>query len=74
MANKQLAAKIDVRIKNALDRFCNENGLIMSRFLEEAILDKIEEKEDLSDLRKLRKETYRDLDAVMGDLKKSGKL
>ena len=74
MAAKQLATKIDENIKDALDAFCEEKGLKINRFLEDAILDKIEEYEDLSDLRKLRAESFRSFDDVLKDLKKSGKL
>ncbi|TDJ07927.1 MAG: hypothetical protein E2O68_02870 [Deltaproteobacteria bacterium] len=74
MGAKQLATKIDERIKDALDAFCEERGLKINRFLEDAILDKIEEYEDLSDLRKLRRESFRSLDDVLKGLKKSGKI
>lgn len=74
MAAKQLATKIDENIKDALDAFCEEKGIKINRFLEDAILDKIEEYEDLSDLRKLRAESFRSFDDVLKDLKKSGKL
>ena len=74
MGVKQLATKIDERVKDALDAFCEERGLKIGRFLEDAILDKIEEYEDLSDLRKLRRESVRSFDDVLKDLKKSGKI
>lgn len=74
MGAKQLATKIDENIKDALDSFCEEKGLKINKFLEEAILDKLEEYEDISDLRKLRKESFRSFDDVMKDLKNSGKL
>jgi len=74
MALKQLATKIDENIKNALDAYCEKRGLIIARFLEDAILDKIEEDEDLSDLRKLRGESFKSMDAVIKELKALGKL
>ena len=74
MGAKQLATKIDEDIKNALDAFCEERGLKINKFLEDAILDKIEEYEDISELRKLRKEKSRPLKDVIADLKASGKL
>lgn len=74
MGAKQLATKIDENIKDALDSFCEEKGLKINKFLEDAILDKLEEYEDVSDLRKLRKESYRPFEDVMKDLKDSGKL
>jgi len=74
MGAKQLATKIDEKIKDALDSFCEERGLKINRFIEDAILDKIEEFEDISDLRKLRSETFRPFEDVLKDLKKSGKI
>ena len=74
MGAKQLATKIDEDIKDALDSFCEDRGLKINRFLEEAILDKIEEYEDISDLRKLKREKSRSFDDVLKELKTSGKL
>lgn len=74
MALKQLATKIDESVKDALDSFCEERGLKINRFLEDAILDKIEEFEDLTDLRKLKNDSFRSFDEVVKDLKSSGKL
>lgn len=74
MGAKQLATKIDEDIKDALDSFCEKRGLKINRFLEDAILDKLEEYEDISDLRKLRNETFRPLDQILKELKSSGKL
>jgi hypothetical protein len=74
MGAKQLATKIDENIKDALDSFCEEKGLKINKFLEDAILDKLEEYDDISDLRKLRKESFRSFEDVMKELKDSGKL
>lgn len=74
MAAKQLATKIDEHIKEALDSFCEERGLKINRFIEDAILDKLEEYEDISDLKKLRNESFKPFDEVLKELKKNGKL
>lgn len=74
MAAKQLATKIDEKVKDALDLYCEERGLKIGRFLEDAILDKLEEHEDISELKKLRAESFRSLEDVMKDLKRDGKL
>jgi hypothetical protein len=74
MGAKQLATKIDEDIKDALDAFCEDRGLKINRFIEDAILDKLEEYEDVSDLKKLRNESFRSFDDVLKDLKKSGKI
>jgi len=74
MGAKQLATKIDGNIKDALDSFCEERGFKINRFVEDAILDKLEEYEDISDIRKLRSETFKPLSSILKELEKSGKL
>ena len=74
MGAKQLATKIDENIKDALDSFCEEKGLKINKFLEDAILDKLEEYEDVADLRKLRNESFKPFDQVLKELKANGKL
>lgn len=74
MAVKQLATKIDEKIKDALDSFCEERGLKINRFLEDAILDKLEEYEDVSDLKKLRQDSFKSLEEVLKELKNLGRI
>jgi len=74
MSQVQLAARIDARVKEALDRVCNARGLKMNRFVEDAILDKLEELEDIEDLKAIRCEPTRALSAVLKDLGLDGKL
>ena len=74
MGAKQLATKIDANVKDALDSFCEERGFKMNRFIEDAILDKLEEYEDVSDIRKLRNESFKPLSSILKELEKSGKI
>ncbi len=74
MSQTQLAARIDSRVKAALDRVCDVRGLQMNRFIEDAIIDKLEELEDIEDLKTLRHEPTRPLSAVLKDLGLDGKL
>jgi hypothetical protein len=74
MSTKQLATKIDEKIKDALDSFCEERGLKINRFLEDAILDKLEEYEDVSDLKKLRQDSFKSLEEVLKELKNLGRI
>lgn len=74
MGAKQLATKIDEKVKEALDAFCEERGLKIGRFVEDAILDKLEEYEDLSDLKSLRNESVRLFSDVLDELKADGKI
>ncbi len=74
MAQVQLAARIDARVKEAMERICDSRGLKMNRFVEDAIIDKLEELEDIEDLKSIRHEPTRPLSAVLKDLGLDGKL
>ena len=74
MKSKQLATKIDKRVKEALDNFCKTRGYKINHFVENAILDKLEEYEDLRDLGKLRSGAFLPFDEVVSKLKSSGHL
>ena len=63
-----LSARIDTRIKAMADKFCKSRGLVMARFVEEAILDKLEESQDVADISKLRRESVRPFDDVLREL------
>ncbi len=70
----QLATKIDEGVKKAVEQVCKTRGLKMGRFIEDALLDKLEELEDQEDLKLLRREPARPLADVLKGLKTSGKL
>jgi len=74
MAQSQLATRIDQRVKTAVERICSERGLKMNKFIEEALIDKLEELEDIEELKKIRFETTRPLEELLKDLKLDGKL
>jgi antitoxin component of RelBE/YafQ-DinJ toxin-antitoxin module len=74
MKTKQLATKIDSSVKEALEAVCEERGIKMNRFIEDAILDKLEEMEDVEDLKIIRRENYRPFAEVLKELKKNGKI
>lgn len=68
MAQKQLATRVDERVKNAVEEVCASRGLKMNRFIEEALIDKLEELEDVEDLKKIRFEPTRPLEEIVGEL------
>jgi hypothetical protein len=70
----QLGARIDKRLKQALEEVCKARGLKMSRFVAEALIDKLEELEDIGDINKLRFEPTRPLSDVIRDLHLDGDL
>jgi len=74
MAQSQLAARIDARVKLAVDRICEERGLKMNRFIEDALIDKLEELEDIEELKTIRHEPTRPLSEVLKDLGLDGKI
>ena len=64
-----LTARLNKKVKNLPDQWCKSRGLVMARFIEEAILDKLEESLDIEDLDKLRRELTRPFSDVMKELK-----
>lgn len=74
MRQTQLATKIDQGVKEAVEAVCKAHGWKMNRFIEEALLDRLEEFEDIADLKSLRKELAKPLHEVLKNLKARGKL
>jgi len=72
VATVQISARIDQRLKRALDEFCRSRGIVMNHFIQEALLDRLEELEDVEDLRALRHEPTRPLADVLAELKLDG--
>lgn len=70
----QLAARIDPRVKAAVEEYCRARGLKMNRFIETALLDRLEEIEDIDDVKRLRTEPTRPLKEVLRALKRDGLL
>ncbi len=61
---EQLATRIDVQVKRAVEELCEARGLKMNRFIEEALIDKLEELEDIEDLKLIRSEATRPLSSI----------
>ncbi len=72
MMTVQINARIDVALKRALDEYCRSRGIIVNHFIQEAILDRLEELEDAEDLKALRHEPTRPLSEVLAELKLDG--
>ena len=74
MPTVQINARIDAGLKKALEEYCRSRGIIMNHFIQEAILDRLEELEDAEDLKALRHEPTRPLSEVLAELKLDGSL
>ena len=70
----QIATRIDARIKKAVQQVCRARGLKMNRFIEDALLDKLEEMEDVEDVNRIRFEPTRSLDELVADLRLNDKI
>jgi len=74
MGTVQINARIDERLKKALDEYCRSRGIIMNHFIQEAIFDRLEELEDIEDLKAIRHEPTRPLADVLAELRLDGEL
>ena len=74
MPQIQLATRIDSEVKKAVEALCESRGLKMNRFIEDALIDKLEELEDIEDLTRIRFEPTRPLSDVIKSLKLNGKI
>lgn len=74
MGTVQIGARVDEALKNAIEEYCRSRGIVMNHFIQEALLDRLEELEDIDDLKKIRHEPTRPLAEVLRELKLDGKL
>jgi uncharacterized protein (DUF1778 family) len=70
----QIAVRVDGRLKRAVDEACRVRGVKLTRFVQEALLDKLEELADAGELPRLRREPTRPLRDVIRDLGLDGEL
>ena len=64
----QIAIRVDGRLKRAVDEACRVRGVKLTRFVQEALLDKLEEIADAEDVPRLRREPTRSLRELIRDL------
>ncbi len=74
MATVQINARIDAELKKALEEYCKSRGVVMNHFIQEAILDRLEELEDVENLKRIRHEKTRPLSEVLKELKLDDKV
>ncbi len=74
MAKVQINVRVDGALKAAIDQYCRSHGVIVGHFVQEALLDRLEELEDVDDLKRIRHEPTRPLADVLRDLGLDGGL
>ena len=70
----QISARIDPVLKRAVESYCRSNGIVMNHFIQEALIDRLEELEDVDDLKRIRHEPTRPLTDVLAELGLDGDL
>lgn len=68
MATVQLNARVDEEVKRAIEDYCRPRGIVMNHFIQEALLDRLEELKDVDDLKSLRHEPKRPFAEVVREL------
>lgn len=74
METVQINARIDPVLKRAVENYCRSNGIVMNHFIQEALIDRLEELEDIDDLKRIRHEPTRPLTDVLAELGLDGDL
>ena len=69
MEQSVLTARVSKKVKRLADQWCKSQGLVLARFVEDAIIDKLEESHDHAELEKLRREPTRPFSQVLKELK-----
>ena len=74
MSKVQISARIDAQLKAAIEEYCKARGIIINHFVQEALLDRLEELEDVEELKKIRHEPTRPLAEVLAEMGLDGEL
>ena len=72
MPTVQVSVPVDVAIKKALADYCRRHRLAASDFIQDALVDRLQELEDIEDLRQIRDEPTRPFSDVVADLDLDG--
>ena len=68
MGKVQISAWVDEALMHAVTRHCRSRGIGMDPFIEEALVDRLQEIDDIEDVKRVRHEATRPLAEVLGEL------
>lgn len=74
MEKVQINVRVDAAVKDAVEGYCRPRGVAMNHFVQEALLDRLEELDDMEDLKRIRHEPTRPLADVLKELGIDGSL
>lgn len=64
----RISARIDPLLKRAVEKYCRSNGVAMNHFIQGALIDRLEELENIQDPKRIRHEPTRPLADVLAEL------
>ena len=67
MRTAQVSARIDASVMRAMQDYCRSNGIVMKHFIQEAILDRLDELADIEEIERLRLEPTRPFSEVLAE-------
>ena len=68
MKSVQISARIDPALKMAIRTCCTSRGIVLNHFIQEALMEHLEELEDVEDLKHILREPTRPLVDVLREL------
>ncbi len=74
MEAAQISVRIDPVLKRAVERYCRSNEIVMNHFIQEALIDRLEELEDIDHLKRIRHQPARPLTEAFAELGLNGDL
>ena len=74
MSKVRISARIDTSLKKALERYCESRGVVLNRFIEEALLHRLEEFDDIEELKRIRHESTKTLVELLEEIELNGAL
>ena len=72
MGKVLLNVRVDEALKSAVVQFCRSRGLVVGHFVQEALVDRIDELEGLDDIKRISQEPTRPLADVIRELRIDG--
>ncbi len=69
---EQITARLEKKVASALKTYCKSKGLVINRFIQESIIEKLQELADIEEIPKLLKEPTRPFSEVLAELNLDG--
>ena len=73
MGKVQISAWVDEALKHAMTRHCRSRGISTDLFVEETLIDRLQEIDDIEDVKRVRHEATRPLAEVLEELELDGR-